>query len=189
MKDSTTVIKSKLKAVDLALIAMFAAIIAVCSWITIPMTVPFTLQTLGVFCAVGLLGGKRGTLAVLTYIVMGAIGLPVFAGFTGGIGILATSTGGYLVGFLFSALVYWLVTSLLGNRTGIIWLAMILGLLVCYAFGTTWFMVVYANTTGKIGLFTALGWCVVPFILPDLVKIAAAILLTKKVLVHVRLSY
>lgn len=178
-----------LKIVDLALIAMFAAIIAVCSWISIPMTVPFTLQTLGVFCALGLLGGKRGTLAVLTYILLGAIGLPVFAGFTGGIGILATSTGGYLVGFLFAALVYWLITSRLGTRTGILWLAMIGGLVVCYAFGTAWFMMVYANTTGAVGLFTALGWCVVPFILPDLAKIAAAILLTKKVLVHVRLSY
>ena len=177
------------KILDLSLIAMFAAIIAVCSWISIPMTVPFTLQTLGVFCAVGLLGGKRGTLAVLTYILLGAIGLPVFAGFSGGMGILATSTGGYILGFLLSALLYWLITSLLGNKTIVVILAMLLGLLVCYAFGTAWFMVVYARTTGAVGLATALGWCVVPFILPDLAKIAVAVLLTKKVPSYARLSH
>ena len=68
------------------------------------MTVPFTLQTFGVFMAVGVLGGKRGTLAVLVYILLGVVGVPVFAGFSGGIGVLLNTTGGYIVGFLFSAL-------------------------------------------------------------------------------------
>lgn len=76
------------KIVAMVQIALFAAIIAVCSWIQIPMTVPFTMQTFAVFCALATLGGKGGTISVLIYIVLGAVGVPVFAGFTGGVGIL-----------------------------------------------------------------------------------------------------
>ena len=69
----------KLKTKDLALCALFAALIAVCAWISIPATVPFTLQTFAIFAALGLLGGKRGTVAVAVYLLLGAIGVPVFA--------------------------------------------------------------------------------------------------------------
>ena len=88
---------------DMALTAMFAVLIAVCSWISIPLAVPITLQTFGVFCALAVLGGKRGFFAVLVYILLGAAGLPVFAGFKSGIGTLFGSTGGYIVGFLLMA--------------------------------------------------------------------------------------
>ena len=166
---------------DMAYIALFAALIAICAWISIPTAVPFTLQTFGVFCAVGLLGGKRGTLAVLVYIALGAIGLPVFAGFKGGLSALLGATGGYIVGFVLSALVYWLVTKLLGDHVWSAALGMALGLLVCYAFGTAWFMSVYARGTGAIGLTTALGWCVFPFLLPDAIKIALALLVPRRI--------
>ena len=152
------------KIVAMVQIALFAAIIAVCSWIQIPMTVPFTMQTFAVFCALATLGGKGGTISILIYIVLGAVGVPVFAGFTGGIGILFGTTGGYIIGFLFTGLLYWLM----------------LGLAVCYAFGTAWFMIVYAKDSGSVGLLTALGWCVFPFILPDCVKMALAILIGKR---------
>ena len=75
-----------LKTIDIVYIGIFAVLIAICSWISIPTTVPFTLQTFGVFMAVSILGGMRGTLAVLVYILLGAVGMPVFAGFTGGAG-------------------------------------------------------------------------------------------------------
>ena len=88
------------KTYDMVYIGIFTVLIAVCSWISIPAAVPFTLQTFGVFMAVEVLGGKRGTMAVLVYILMGAVGLPVFAGFQGGIGIIFNTTGGYIVGFL-----------------------------------------------------------------------------------------
>ena len=91
------------KTLDMVYIAIFAVIIAVCSWISVPMVVPFTLQTFGVFCAVGLLGGKRGTLSVLIYVLLGAVGVPVFAGFSSGIGTLFGVTGGYIMGFIFTA--------------------------------------------------------------------------------------
>ena len=169
------------KTYDMAYIAIFAVLMAICSCISIPMAVPFTLQTFGVFMAVGVLGGKRGSLAVLIYILLGAIGVPVFAGFSGGIGVILNTTGGYIVGFLFSALVMWGMEALLGRKPVIQISSMVLGLIVCYALGTAWFMVVYARNTGAVGLGTVLGWCVIPFIIPDLVKIALAFVLSRKI--------
>jgi len=169
-----------IKTRDMAYIGLFAVLITVCSWLSIPTTVPFTLQTFAVFCTEGLLGGKRGTLSVLVYILLGAVGLPVFSGFRGGIGVLLGTTGGYIVGFLFSTAVYWAITKFFGTETRVVLLAMLAGLLVLYAFGTAWFMLVYARTTGEIGLYTALAWCVLPFIIPDLLKMALAVAVMKR---------
>lgn len=167
---------------DMVYIALMAALMAVCAWISIPAgDVPFTLQTLGVFCAVGLLGGKRGTAAVLLYLLMGAVGLPVFSGFTGGPGRLLGVTGGYLIGFVFTALTYWLVTTPAGVRTWSMAFGMLLGCAVYYAFGTAWFMAVYARGSGPIGFGAALMKCVVPYVVPDLVKIALALALSRSV--------
>ncbi|MGN0267324.1 MAG: biotin transporter BioY [Lachnospiraceae bacterium] len=159
---------------------MFAVVIAICSWLSVPATVPFTMQTFGIFLTVGVLGGKRGTLSVLVYLLLGIIGIPVFSGFTGGIGRLLGTTGGYIIGFLFSALVMWAMEQFLGKKRWVLACSMLLGLIVCYAFGTVWFMLVYANTSGQIGLWTALGWCVFPYMIPDLIKIALAMVLCKK---------
>lgn len=168
----------KMKTLDMVYIALFACLMAICSWISVPEEVPFTLQTMGVFLAIGLLGGKRGTLAVLVYILMGAIGLPVFSGFSGGIGKLVGVTGGYIVGFLASALVMWAMEALLGRKKWVLALSMVVGLLICYAFGTAWFMVLYTSSKGAITLGAVLGMCVIPYIIPDAIKIAVALLLT-----------
>lgn len=180
MATVTSATASRSKTYDMVYIAIFAVLMAVCSWISIPMAVPFTLQTFGVFLAVGMLGGKRGTLAVVVYVLLGAVGIPVFAGFTGGIGIILNNTGGYIIGFIFSALVMWAVEAVLGKRTWVLAASMVVGLIVCYAFGTVWFMYVYAKNSGAVGWFTVLGWCVIPFIIPDLVKIALALALSKR---------
>lgn len=180
--------KAKLSVRDMAYIAMFAVVMAVCSWISVPYVVPFTLQTFGVFLAVGALGGKRGTLAVLIYILLGCVGVPVFAGFSGGIGVVLGSTGGYIVGFLVQALVMWAMERLPGNQTVVTIISMVLGLIGCYAFGTVWFVVVYAQKTGPVGLWTALGWCVFPYILPDAAKMALALVLRKRLKAAIRLS-
>lgn len=169
------------KILDMVYTAVFVALIAICAWISIPAPVPFTLQTFGVFVTVGILGGKRGSLSILIYLLLGAIGVPVFSGFRGGIQALLGATGGYIIGFLLSALAMWGMEKLLGKKTWVLALSMVLGLLVCYAFGTIWFMVVYAQNSGAVGLMTALGWCVFPFIIPDIIKIALALLLTKTI--------
>ena len=110
-------------------IGIFAAMISICSWITIPATVPFTLQTMGIFTAIGILGGQRGTLAVLTYILLGAVGIPVFSGFSGGIGIIFGTTGGYIIGFLFSAILMWGIEAIFGRNQIVFILSMI-----CWSF-------------------------------------------------------
>lgn len=171
---------------DMAYIGSCAAMIAACSWLIVPSPVPFTLQTMGVFSAVGILGGRRGTLAVLTYILLGAVGLPVFAGFSGGIGILLGSTGGYILGFLASALIMWAVEAMFGSGKAPLTLSMILGLAACYGVGTLWFMAVYTRTTGPIGLAAVLSWCVTPFVIPDLIKIALSLFLTDRLKRYVK---
>ena len=137
----TTVAAGRSKTYDLVYIAVFAVVMAVCSWISIPAQVPFTLQTFGVFMAVGVLGGKRGTLAVLVYVLLGAVGVPVFAGFSGGIGALLGNAGGYIIGFIFSALVMWAIEHVFGRKPVVQIISMVVGLIVCYAFGTVWFYV------------------------------------------------
>ena len=176
----TTSVETRNKTRDMVYIAFFAVLTAVCSWISIPTTVPVTLQTFGVFVAVGVLGGRRGSLAVMIYLLLGIIGIPVFAGFTGGIGMILGNTGGYIVGFLFSALVMWGMEKIVGKKTWGLALSMVMGLLVCYAFGTLWFMVFYIRDAGDIGLWTVLGWCVFPFLIPDIIKIVLALLVCRR---------
>ena len=168
----------------MAFIALGAVVIIVCSWISIPAAVPFTLQTFAVFFLLGLLGGKRTTISVIIYILLGAIGIPVFSGFKGGFGALIGPTGGYIVGFVIMGLLYMLFEKIAGEKMKKLPFSifvMILGLFVCYAFGTVWFMIVYAGQSGPIGLGTALGWCVIPFIIPDLIKLAAAAVLASRI--------
>lgn len=165
---------------DIVYMSVFTAMISICSWISIPASIPFTLQTMGVFTTVGLLGGKRGTLTVLTYILLGAIGVPVFAGLTGGVSVLLGTTGGYIIGFLLSALLMWGIETIMGRNQIVLAFSMIAGLIVCYVFGTAWFMLIYTQHSGVIGLSTVLGLCVIPFIIPDLIKIGVALFLTNR---------
>ena len=159
-------------------IAIFAVLMAICSWIAVPTTVPFTMQTFGLFLTVGVLGGKRGTLAILIFILLGAVGIPVFSGFTGGLGILFGTTGGYIIGFIFSGLVMWAMEKLIGRKTWALALAMVLAMIVYFTFGTAWFMAVYGRTVGPIGLSAVLGWCVLPFVIPDILKMMLALMLS-----------
>ena len=188
----TAAVKKSFSTQEIAYIAVCAALMAVCSWISIPAPAPlapFTMQTFAVFLILLLLGGKRGFYTVLTYILLGAAGLPVFAHFSGGLGILFGTTGGYILGFLLTALLYWGTERLVSEQGKRQAAVLVLGLALCYIFGTGWFMVVYARQTGTaVGLASALSWCVLPFIIPDLVKLALAFALSAALKRHVRLS-
>ena len=85
-----------------------------------------------------------------------------------------------MIGWIFSGLTMWLLEKLLGKKLWAQAVSMLVGLLVCYALGTAWFMVVYARTAGAVGLWAALGWCVVPFIIPDLVKLGLALWMSQR---------
>ena len=161
--------------------ALCAAVIAVCAWLTVPSVVPFTMQTFAVFLTLWVLGGGYGTLAIAVYLLLGAVGVSVFSGFRGGFGALLGATGGYMLGFLATGGVYWAAEALLGKRLGTRIAALVIGLLLCYAFGTAWFCAVYARTSGAIGVGTALSWCVLPFLLPDALKLALAVLIGTRI--------
>ena len=165
---------------DTVFIALFAVLIAICSWISIPTAIPFTMQTFGVFFALNFLGGKKGTLCIVIYLLMGIIGIPVYANGTAGIGTIMGTTGGYMIGWIFSGPVMWFFEALISKKIWAQFISMLVGLLVCYAIGTAWFMVVYAQTTGAVGLWAALCWCVFPFIIPDLAKLVLVLWFTQR---------
>lgn len=165
---------------DLAGTGLMAALIVLCAWLTIPTVVPFTMQTFAIFLAVGLLGGKLGSLSVGVYLLLGAVGLPVFSGFRGGAGALVGVTGGYLLGFLLIALVMWLGEHLWGDSMVVFILSAIVGLAVCYAFGTAWYLLLYTRNTGPVSLWVVLAQCVFPFLIPDALKLALAVALRQR---------
>lgn len=153
---------------DMTRCAMFAALLGICAWISVPMgDLAISLQTIAVFLALGVLGGRKGSLTFLVYLTLGAVGLPVFTGMQGGLGILLGPTGGYLWGFLASGLIFWILEKRLP-----LWLSMTLGLLACYTCGTAWYYLAYANT----GLWAVIVKCVAPYLLPDGIKLAVAML-------------
>ena len=166
---------------ELTRIAICAAEMAVCAWVTVPSTVPFTLQTMGVFLSLRLLGGRNGTIAVAVYILLGLVGLPVFSGFQAGAGVLLGPTGGYIVGFLFIGLIYWLGEPLKPGRIASCAL-LTGGLAVCYTFGTAWFIRVNAVKGKTLTVLASLGICVFPYIVPDLLKLAASEVIAWRVL-------
>ena len=168
-----------MKARNMALCSLFAAILAVCAWISVPMgDMVITLQTFGIFLTLGLLGGKYGTITMLVYLVLGAVGAPVFSGFRGGLGALLGTTGGYLFGFMLTCLFYWFLTSF-RNSPSVRLIAMVLGLLLCYICGSWWYMTRYLSS-GAITLGVVLLRCVVPYLIPDTIKLILAWLLTGK---------
>ena len=180
---------SRLRTKDLTLIALFTVLTAACAWISVPVPAPliqFTMQTFALFAALLILGGKRGTYAVTAYLLLGAAGAPVFSNFRGGPSVLLGATGGYILGFFFTALLYWLMTARLGESLPVKLAAGVLGMVTYYAFGTAWYLVLYARMGKPVGLWTALGYCVLPFILPDLIKLGLAALLAQRVGKYVR---
>ena len=165
---------------DLVYIAICTSLICICSWITIPGTIPFTLQTFAIFVTLGLLGWRRGLFSILIYIILGIIGLPVFSSFNSGIGVILGPTGGYIIGFIFAALIYSLISLFIKNENVLLILGFTLSLIICYLIGTVWFYYVYSGNN-EITLLSVLTMCVFPFIVPDILKILLAIFVVKNV--------
>ena len=171
--------KKKSELYSYLLCALFAALTAVCSQIMIPLPftpVPINLAYLAVIVCGGVLGTKKGALAMLVYVLLGAVGVPVFVGFNGGLGALAGPTGGYIVGYIAMAAMCGVLK--FGGNSGQQNTALRIGMSVLkgvpviftgYAFGTAWFMISMGTD-----LASALLLCVVPFFAGDVVKIIAA---------------
>lgn len=143
--------------------------------------VPISFTNLAVYLAVYVLGTKAGTISYLVYLLLGFAGLPVFSGFTGGIVKLAGPTGGYLVGFIFMALIAGWAIDRFPGKYALQAAGMVLGTAVCYVFGTVWL----AGQLG-IGFAAGLGVGVIPYLPGDAVKILFAVMVGARVRRDVR---
>ncbi len=172
--------KHKAKLRNYILIALFSALICVLSFISIPSPIPFTLQAFGIFLSLAVLGGKKGLISILLYLVLGALGLPVFSSFSGGIGHLFGATGGYLLGFIPLALIYCIFEKLFGKSYKIKTIGLTVGLIACYLTGSLWYCGVFLKNLSINGFISSITITVIPFIIPDFIKLFLSILLSKK---------
>lgn len=176
---------------DICYIAMFVAVMTVCSWISVFVgSIPITFQTLGVCLTAGMLGAKRGVIAIGSYIALGLCGAPVFAGFTGGFAKLAMPTGGYIIGFVLTALLCGFASDFVGENFGkrksaFFGVMCLFGVMACYAVGMVWFML-YVNSHGTASLWAAFVSCVLPYFPFDFIKIGVAVLLVRKLKKYLR---
>ena len=156
----------------MAVTALMTAVTCILAPLSIPIgPVPISLTNFAIYHSLYLLDWKKGTISYILYLLLGLVGLPVFSGFTGGIGKLAGPTGGYIIGFIPMAIIAGIVIDKFSQRWIQI-LGMIVGTAICYAFGTAWFCIQAGYTVSA-----ALAVCVIPFIPADLIKMAIAMII------------
>lgn len=174
---------------NLTVVAMSVALLTVCSWISIPALgplVPFTLQTFAIFVIGGLFDLKSSLSSIVVYMLLGAVGVPVFSGFKSGFAALVGSTGGYIVGFVFTILIIQLFKHMKKESYLFMTIGMVIGLAVCYAFGTAWFYYVYTTGGNSTTVGGVLAICVFPFLIPDTLKIALAVFVVNRLQIPLR---
>ena len=158
---------------EMVFTAICAAIICVLAPISVPIgAIPISLGTFAIYFTAALLGGKRGTFAVIVYILIGMVGLPVFTGMRGGAGVLFGATGGYIIGYIPLALLTGVFSDMKSKFHWTMPVGMVLGTVALYAFGTAWYMIMSGST-----LMAALAACVVPFLLFDSIKMVLSTIL------------
>lgn len=162
---------SKSKSISLTIPALFTALIVILSQISIPIQpIPFTFSLLAIFLTGALLPPKQAFLSAFTYVMLGVIGLPVFAGFRGGLNVILGFTGGFIMAYPLMALVIALIVKLGKNKNlSFTLIGMLIALVICYLMGCIWYMIV-----AKSSFSQAFSLCVAPFILFDIIKICIA---------------
>ncbi len=172
-------VKTKGRTKNMVLCALFAALMAVLSQIVVPIgAIPFNLGVLGAFLAGMLLNVFWASASIIVYMLLALVGMPVLAGMQGGPGALFGPTGGFVIGYLAIAF----LTSLAINKSNKIHMhifSMAIGLIICYFLGTVYFMFLTQNN-----LITSLTYCVIPFIIPDIIKLVCAYVLGKNLRKH-----
>lgn len=157
--------------------ALFASLIAVCAFISIPFPIPLTMQLFAVFLSLMTLGGAYGSLSIIIYLCLGLLGLPVFASFGSGIGYLLGASGGFVIAFPIAALLFFVLEKALSKKESAKILYAFLSLAIIYAIGALWFSLVYADAAD---FGEALLVCVLPYFLPDAIKILLAYKISKR---------
>ena len=163
--------EKRTKTYNIILCGLMAAILCVLAPMAIPTTIPITLGTFVIFIMTYILDYKYSFVSCMIYILLGIVGLPVFSGYQGGIGKIIGPTGGYVVGYLFIALICGYVNNRFWNSRLIQVAGMLAGLAICYALGTLWFA--YQQ---NISIYESIVICVFPFIIGDVLKIAGALI-------------
>lgn len=186
-KPATTLTKSTFTTKQLVLIALMTAITCILAPFSIPIPfspVPISLTNLVLYISIFILGYKFATISYLVYLLLGIVGLPIFSGFTGGIGKAAGPTGGYLIGFIFLTLIAGLFLEKSHAHKVLTIVGMILGTVVTYLFGTAW-LCMQLHLTFVQGL----GIGVLPYLLGDAVKIIIAMILGPILLKRLNIFY
>lgn len=165
---------------DVAYVALFVALITVSAYLAIPSEIPFTLQSFGIYLTLSAIGGKRGTAAVCCYVAMGAIGLPVFAGVKGGLGVILGPTGGYIFGFVLGAVAFWIIETIFKKSLLTTVFSTAITCIVYLVCGTFWYATVYLGSMSKVIISTAMTTCALPFVFPEIVKILLSTILVRK---------
>ncbi len=169
----------KVNTITLTSIAIMSAVLCVLGPMSISLPfspVPISFATIGIFLSLYVLGAKFGSLSVIIYLILGVIGLPVFSTFSGGIGKVAGPTGGYLIGYVFLAVISGIFIDKFKNNKLLQFIGMISGTLICYLIGTIWL-----SFQADINFVSALTIGVLPYIVFDLTKIVFSILFGNKI--------
>lgn len=170
--------KSRISLKDITITAFFTALISLFSQIAVYIgPIPINFGLLAAFLGAGLLGFRNSLSSVIAFIFLGAIGIPVFAGFSGGLGRLFGPTGGYILGYLPAVAVISILLYKLGKTSLTLCVAMSAGLLITYLCGTVWYVLISDSADTVYSAVTA---CVLPFIPGDLLKIVTAVILCRR---------
>ena len=168
----------KIRTKQMVLIALMTAVTCVLGPLSIPLPfspVPISLTNFAIFLAIFVLGMKNGTISFIIYLLLGAVGVPVFSSFRGGLQVLAGPTGGYLIGFIFLALIMGFALDHFDRKLVPTIIGMIIGMAVCYAFGTVW-LAKLLSLSFKEGLMMG----VIPYLPGDAAKIIIAAIVGPK---------
>lgn len=169
--------KNKRKTLIITMCALFAALISVFSQVQIPLPqIPINLALAAVYLAGVILGPAYGSLSVIVFVLLGIVGVPVFAGFRGGLDVITGATGGYIVGYITCAFLTGLIVKYTSDKIYVVAIAMFLGMVSCYVLGTIWFM-----TMSGTSLKAALTVCVLPFLPGDAVKIVLSSVVANRI--------
>lgn len=163
------------------LIALFATLMCIGAWVHFPSPVPTTMQTFVIMCSLGILGSKRTFVVLTVYIMLGILGLPVFSGFTSGIGALSGPTAGFIWGFLLGVPLFELTQKMLKDKKYSLYIGYIIYIIIHYIPGALWYCFFTFQTLSLSRLLSSLTVTVLPFIIPDAIKTVLAVITVNKI--------
>ncbi len=168
------------KTENMVLTSLFTALLAACAQLVVPFTVPFTMQTFALYTSLLVLGAKQTFAAVGVYIALGAVGAPVFSGFSSGIGVILGQNGGFILSFLLACPIFALALKIFSKSKYAEFFALASATITCYIVGTLWFALVFGISSEGFTALKALSWCVLPFVIPDCVKMLLSMMFCRR---------